>query len=212
MWVCVCVCLCMWICVLRNRKARWALPYHPLCRKSYVSVSLSFPVSFSLSLSLPPPRHPPPLLFLSISLSRSLTHTNTHAHSHARTVCLSLFVTHANAYESVMSHMNESYHIWINHVTYKQVVSHMNESLSVFLEREWEREGKKRELLQLVVLVSIYIHVYICIFWSTPLSCQHESSLLSSLLSIGTVHPRSLCLSFSLTSPLSCPLSCQHEV
>jgi len=118
--VCVCVCLCMWIRVLRNRKARRALPYHPLCRKSYVSVSLSFLVSFSLSLSLPPPSPPlAPFLFLFISLSRSLTHTITHAHSHARTVSLSLFVTHANAHESVMSHMNESCHIWINHVIYK---------------------------------------------------------------------------------------------
>jgi len=38
-------------------------------------------------------------------------------------------------YESVMSHMNESHHIWMSHVTYEWVMSHMNESC---LTHEWE--------------------------------------------------------------------------
>ena len=76
-----CVCLCMCVHVLRSRNARRALLWHPLCRKSNVSISLSL----SLSLRLCPPLNPPHLLSF-LSLSRSLTHINTRAHSHARTV------------------------------------------------------------------------------------------------------------------------------
>jgi len=36
-------------------------------------------------------------------------------------------------YEWVMSHMNESCHIWMSHVTYKWVISHTNESRHVWM-------------------------------------------------------------------------------
>ena len=193
--ICVCVRACVCVCVYVNmciekQKGTLGSSISPSMQKVLcVCLSVFSCLFLSLSLSAPAQTPAPP----SVSLYLSLSFANTYQHSCtlACTHCLSFFfVTHANAYESVMSHMNESYHIRINHVTYKQVVSHMNESLSVFLEREWEREGKKRELLQLVVLVSIYIYVYICIFWSTNLSCQHESSLLSSLLSTQSVDKR----------------------
>jgi len=37
------------------------------------------------------------------------------------------------AYECVMSHMNESCHIWMSHVTYEWVMSHMNESCHIWM-------------------------------------------------------------------------------
>jgi len=35
-------------------------------------------------------------------------------------------------YERVMSHMNESCHMWMSHVTYERVMSHMNESCHIY--------------------------------------------------------------------------------
>jgi len=40
------------------------------------------------------------------------------------------------------------------------------------------------------IYIYIYIYIHICIFLSTPLSCQNESSLLSSLLSTRDVDKR----------------------
>jgi len=37
------------------------------------------------------------------------------------------------AYKWVMSHMNESCHIWMSHVTYEWVMSHMNESCHIWM-------------------------------------------------------------------------------
>ena len=44
------------------------------------------------------------------------------------------------AYEWVMSHMNESCHIWMSHVTYEWVMSHMNGSCHIWMSHvihEW---------------------------------------------------------------------------
>jgi len=38
-------------------------------------------------------------------------------------------------YEWVMSHLNESCHIWMSHVTYEWVMSHMNESCRIWMSR-----------------------------------------------------------------------------
>ena len=43
-------------------------------------------------------------------------------------------------YEWVMSHMNESCHIWMSHVTYEWVMSHMNASCHIWMRHimyEW---------------------------------------------------------------------------
>jgi len=68
-----------------------------------------------------------------------VTHTNeTHiqmSHSYHSTSDM-IYVT----YEWVMSHMNESCHVWMSHVTYAWVMSHMNESCHVWMSNaiyEW---------------------------------------------------------------------------
>ena len=39
----------------------------------------------------------------------------------------------ATIYEWVMSHMNESWHIWMSHVTYEWVMSHIYESIHIWM-------------------------------------------------------------------------------
>jgi len=43
-----------------------------------------------------------------------------------------IWISHVT-YESVTSHMNQSRHIWINHATYESVTSHMNQSRHIWI-------------------------------------------------------------------------------
>ena len=51
----------------------------------------------------------------------------------SRHVCMSHVKYQSVTYERVTSHMNESRHIWMSHVTYERVTSHMNESCHVWM-------------------------------------------------------------------------------
>jgi len=57
----------------------------------------------------------------------TLQHTATHCYDGHRRMHES-----CHTYEWVMSHMNESCHIWMSHVTYEWVISHMNESCHIW--------------------------------------------------------------------------------
>ena len=50
--------------------------------------------------------------------------------SHVNESC-HIWTSHVT-YERVMSHMNESCHMWMSHVTYERVMSHMNESCHIY--------------------------------------------------------------------------------
>jgi len=66
---------------------------------------------------------------------RDMSHVNFYI-KNSNCSCL---ITRMNCL-SVMSHMNESCHIWMSHVTYEWVMSHMNESCHIWMSHvtyEW---------------------------------------------------------------------------
>ena len=72
-----------------------------------------------------------------ISLKESC-HTYEWIVSHINESC-HIWMSHVT-YEWVMSHMNEWFHIWISHVTYEWVTSHMNEPCHIWMSHvtyEW---------------------------------------------------------------------------
>jgi len=60
-------------------------------------------------------------------------------HSYSDITCYVTSISHVT-YEWVMSHMNESCHIWMSHVTYESVMSHIHESCHIWMSHvtyEW---------------------------------------------------------------------------
>ena len=57
-------------------------------------------------------------------------------------------------YEWVMSHMNESCHIWMRRITYEWVVSHMNVSCLIWMSRVTNES-----------VIWYYTNIHVCLVW-----------------------------------------------
>jgi len=91
-----------------------------------------------LGHSLPPAHTSRRLRCVSLIWHDSLTHSEALLKrvSHVKWATHIALISRHNryvTYEWVMSHMNESCHIWMSHVTYEWVMSHMNESCQIWI-------------------------------------------------------------------------------
>ena len=66
-------------------------------------------------------------------------------------------------YEWVMSHMNESCHIWMSHVTYEWVMSHMNESCHLWMSHvTYEGVTSRRMIHDAIHVIHTWHDSFIC--------------------------------------------------
>jgi len=61
-----------------------------------------------------------------------MSHINESYHIYLALLQRHIWMSHVT-YQWVMSHMNESCHIWMSHVTYEWVMSHMNASCHIWM-------------------------------------------------------------------------------